>query len=256
MIHPTAIIDKKAEIDRDVEIGPYSVVRDNVTIGSGTTIGPHVVIDANVAIGSNCRIFQFASVGAVPQDLKFRGEKTYVKIGDHCIIREFVTINRGTELGGGVTEVGESSLLMAYVHVAHDCKIGKMGILANCATLAGHITLGDYVSIGGLTAIHQFVKIGNYAYVGGASAVVKDIPPYVLAAGDRAKLQGLNKVGLSRHGFSDETINTLKKAYRILFRIGLTQKEAIERINAEVAQIPEVLRFVDFIKSSDRGVTR
>jgi UDP-N-acetylglucosamine acyltransferase len=256
MIHPTAIIDKKAQIDRDVEIGPYSVIRGNVTIGSGTVVGPHVVIDANVVIGSNCKIFQFASVGAVPQDLKFKGGETSVKIGDRCIIREFVTINRGTELGGGVTEVGESSLLMAYVHVAHDCKIGKMGILANCATLAGHISLGDYVSIGGLTAIHQFVKIGDYAYVGGASAVVKDIPPYVLAAGDRAKLQGLNKVGLNRHGFSDETINTLKKAYRILFRIGLTQKEAIERINAEVAQIPEVLRFVDFIKSSDRGVTR
>jgi UDP-N-acetylglucosamine acyltransferase len=256
MIHPTAIVDKKAEIDPSVEIGPYSVIRDNVTIGSRTVVGPHVVIDANVVIGSDCKIFQFASVGAVPQDLKFRGEKTYVKIGDRCIIREFVTINRGTELGGGITEVGESSLLMAYVHVAHDCKIGKMGILANCATLAGHITLGDFVSIGGLTAIHQFVRIGDYAYVGGASAVVKDIPPYVLAAGDRAKLQGLNKVGLSRHGFSDETINILKKAYRILFRIGLTQKEAIDRVGAEVAQIPEVLRFVDFIKLSDRGVTR
>jgi UDP-N-acetylglucosamine acyltransferase len=256
MIHSTAIIDKKAEIDRDVEIGPYTIIRANVAIGGGSVIGPHVVIDENVSIGSNCRVFQFASVGAVPQDLKFRGEQTFVRIGDHCIIREFVTINRGTELGGGVTEIGDSSLLMAYVHVAHDCRIGKMGILANCATLAGHITLGNYVSIGGLTAIHQFVKIGDYAYVGGASAVVKDIPPYVLAAGDRAKLQGLNKVGLSRHGFANETIAVLKKAYRILFRIGLTQKEAIERIKAEIEQIPEVVQLVDFIRSSDRGVTR
>lgn len=256
MIHPTAIIDKNAQIDKNVEIGPYSIIRDNVSIGKNSVIGPHVVIERNVTIGSGCRIFQFASVGAIPQDLKFKGEETHVKIGDNTVIREFVTINRGTELGGGITEIGENSLLMAYCHVAHDCKIGKMGILANCATLAGHITLGDYVSIGGLTAIHQFVKVGDYAYIGGASAVVKDIPPYVLAAGDRARLQGLNKVGLKRHGFSDDVINTIKKAYRILFRLGLTQKEALERARAEVAQIPEVVRFTDFIRSSDRGVTR
>ncbi len=256
MIHPTAIIDKNAQIDKNVEIGPYSIIRDNVSIGKNSVIGPHVVIERNVTIGSGCRIFQFASVGAIPQDLKFKGEETHVKIGNNTVIREFVTINRGTELGGGITEIGENSLLMAYCHVAHDCKIGKMGILANCATLAGHITLGDYVSIGGLTAIHQFVKVGDYAYIGGASAVVKDIPPYVLAAGDRARLQGLNKVGLKRHGFSDDVINTIKKAYRILFRLGLTQKEALERARAEVAQIPEVVRFTDFIRSSDRGVTR
>lgn len=256
MIHPTAIVDKGAEIGRDVEIGPYTVVRGNVAIGDNTHIGPHVVIDRNVTLGAGCRVFQFASVGAVPQDLKFKGEETYVNIGDRTVIREFVTVNRGTALGGGVTEVGESSLLMAYCHVAHDCKIGKMGILANCATLAGHITLGDFVSVGGLTAIHQFVSVGDYAYIGGASAVVKDIPPYVLAAGDRARLQGLNKVGLKRHGFDDHVITTVKKAYRILFRLGLTQKEALERVRAEVEQIPEVTHFTDFIRSSDRGVTR
>jgi len=256
MIHPTAIIDKDARIGNNVEIGPYSIVSGNVSIGENTVIGPHAVIEENVTIGSGCRIFQFASVGAVPQDLKFKGEETFVKIGDNTVIREFVTINRGTELGGGVTEIGESSLLMAYCHVAHDCIIGKMGILANCATLAGHITLGNFVSIGGLTAIHQFVNVGDYAYIGGASAVVKDVPPYMLAAGDRARLQGLNKVGLKRHGFSEDTISAVKKAYRILFRIGLTRKEAIERVRAEVVQIPEVAYLIDFVSSSDRGVTR
>ena len=256
MIHPTAIIDEDARIGDNVEIGPYSIVRGNVSIAENTVIGPHAVIEENVTIGSGCRIFQFASVGAIPQDLKFKGEETYVKIGDNTVIREFVTINRGTELGGGITEIGESSLLMAYCHVAHDCVIGKMGILANCATLAGHITLGNFVSIGGLTAIHQFVNVGDYAYIGGASAVVKDVPPYMLAAGDRARLQGLNKVGLKRHGFSEETINAVKKAYRILFRIGLTRKEAIERVRAEVVQIPEVAYLIDFVISSDRGVTR
>ncbi|MFO7962473.1 MAG: acyl-ACP--UDP-N-acetylglucosamine O-acyltransferase [Desulfobacterales bacterium] len=256
MIHPTAIIDKQAQIGNNVEIGPYTIVRDNVVIGDNSVIGPHVVIERNVSIGSWCRIFQFASVGAIPQDLKYRGEETYVTIGDHTVVREFVTINRGTELGGGRTEIGDSCLLMAYCHIAHDCRIGKLGILANCATLAGHVTLGDYVSIGGLTAVHQFVTIGNYAYIGGASAVVKDIPPYVLAAGDRARLQGLNKVGLKRHGFSDEVIGPIKKAYRIIFRLGLTRKEAVERVKAEVEQTPEVGYLLDFVRGSERGITR
>ncbi len=258
MIHPTAVIDKRVQIDENVEIGPYTVIRENVVIGKGTVIGPHVVIDPNVTIGSGCRIFQFASVGGVPQDLKFKGEETFVKIGNNTVVREFVTINRGTELGGGITQVGDNTLLMAYVHVAHDCKIGNMAILANCATLAGHITLGDYVSIGGLTAIHQFVQVGDHAYVGGASAVVKDIPPYVIAAGDRSTIQlhGLNKVGLKRRGFTDEQINFIKKAYRILFRIGLTVNEAVERVKAEVEQTPEVVNLVEFVKRSERGVSR
>ncbi len=256
MIHPTAIIDKKAEIDRNVRVGPYSIIRQDVVIGSGTVIGPHVVIEPYVTIGSDCRIFQFASIGAIPQDLKFKGEKTFVNIDNGTVVREFVTINRGTESGGGTTQVGAKSLLMAYAHVAHDCRIGKMGILANCATLAGHVTLGDFVTLGGLAAVHQFVRIGDYAYIGGASAVVKDIPPYVIAAGDRVKLHGLNKVGLKRHGFSDETVSSIKKAYRILFRIGLTLNEAIERVKAEVEQTPEVSGLIEFIKSSERGITR
>lgn len=256
MIHPTAIIDPKADIDSNVDVGPHSIIGENVQIGSGTVVGPHVVIQPYVEIGPDCHIFQFASIGAVPQALKFEGEETYVKIGRGTVIREFVTINRGTGFGGGITEVGEENFLMAYVHIAHDCKTGRKAILANNATLAGHIILEDFVTVGGLVAIHQFVRIGNYAYVGGKSAVVKDIPPYVIAAGDRAKLHGLNSVGLKRHGFSQETLSLLKKAYRIIFRIGLTLNEAIERVKAEVEQVPEVKDLIRFIKSSKRGITR
>jgi len=256
MIHPTAIIDSKADIDSNVDVGPYSIVGANVQIGSGTVIGPHVVIQPYVEIGPDCHIFQYASIGAVPQALKFQGEETYVKIGRGTVIREFVTVNRGTGFGGELTEVGEENLLMAYVHIAHDCKTGRKVILANNATLAGHIVIEDFVTVGGLVAIHQFVRIGNYAYIGGKSAVVKDIPPYVIAAGDRAKLHGLNSVGLKRHEFSQETLSSLKKAYRIIFRIGLTLNEAIERVKAEVEQVPEVDDMIRFIKSSERGITR
>ncbi len=256
MIHPTAIIDSKADIDSNVDVGPYSIVGANVQIGSGTVIGPHVVIQPYVEIGPDCHIFQYASIGAVPQALKFQGEETYVKIGRGTVIREFVTVNRGTGFGGEITEVGEENLLMAYVHIAHDCKTGRKVILANNATLAGHIVIEDFVTVGGLVAIHQFVRIGNYAYIGGKSAVVKDIPPYVIAAGDRAKLHGLNSVGLKRHEFSQETLSSLKKAYRIIFRIGLTLNEAIERVKAEVEQAPEVNDLIRFIQSSERGITR
>lgn len=256
MIHPTAIIDTKADIDSNVDVGPHSIIGANVQIGSGTVVGPHVVIQPHVEIGTDCHIFQYASIGAIPQALKFQGEETYVKIGRGTVIREFVTVNRGTGFGGEITEVGEENFLMAYVHIAHDCKTGRNVILANNATLAGHIVIEDFVTVGGLVAIHQFVRIGSYAYIGGKSAVVKDITPYVIAAGDRAKLHGLNRVGLKRHGFSQETLSSLKKAYRIIFRIGLTLNEAIERVKAEVEQIPEVNDLIRFIKSSKRGITR
>ncbi len=256
MIHPTALVDPKAEIDANVTIGPYAIIREHVNIGAGTIIGPHAAIDPYTTIGPDCRIFQFASVGATPQAIKFGGEETYARIGRGTVIREFVTINRGTGFGGGVTEVGEENFLMAYCHIAHDCKTGRQVILANNATLAGHITIEDYVTIGGLTAIHQFVRIGKYAYVGGKSAVVKDIPPYVIAAGDRATLHGLNKVGLKRRGMTEETLSALKKTYRIIFRFGLTLNESIARVKAEVDQVPEVIQFIDFIQSSSRGITR
>jgi UDP-N-acetylglucosamine acyltransferase len=256
MIHPTAIIDPGAEIGADVSIGPYAIISGDVRIGEGTEIGPYTTIDRYVNIGPGCRIFPYASIGAAPQDLKFHGEKTTLIIGRNTIIREFVTINRGTESGGGVTEVGEENYLMAYTHIAHDCKTGRQVILANNSTLAGHVDIGDNVTVGGLVAIHQFVKIGDHAYIGGKSAVVKDIPPYVIAAGDRATLHGLNNVGLKRKNFSKATLQELKKTYRIFFRIGLTVKQASERVKAEVEQIPEVVNFTRFIKESSRGITR
>ncbi len=256
MIHPTAIIDPGADIGENVTIGPFAIVKSDVAIGANTVIGPYSVIDQYVTIGEDCQISQYASIGGAPQDLKFHGEKTYLTIGSGTIIREFVTINRGTGAGGGITQVGEENYLMAYTHIAHDCKTGRKVILANNSTLAGHVEIQDHATVGGLVAIHQFVKIGNYAYIGGKSAVVKDIPPYVIAAGDRATLHGLNNVGLKRHHFTSATLSELKKAYRIFFRIGLTVTQAAERAKAEVEQIPEVVNFIRFIQESSRGVTR
>lgn len=257
MIHPTAIINPGAELDSTVSVGPYTVIGDNVFVGAGTVIGPHVVIDPFTTIGPDCHLYQYAAVGAIPQDLKFGGEKSYLKIGRGTVLREFVTVHRGTAAGRGVTEIGEDCFLMAYTHIAHDCKIGRKVVLANNATLAGHITVGDYATIGGLVAIHQFVSIGPHAFIGGMSGVSKDIPPYVIASGTpRVSLHGLNIVGLKRHGFSDKTISRLKKAYRIIFRIGLTVNQAVDRVRAEVDQAPEVVTFIEFIQSSQRGITR
>lgn len=255
-IHPTAIVDPNAELGPDVEVGPYAIIGPHVHIGAGTRIGAHTVIDPYVRIGEGCQIFQFAAIGAPPQSVKFQGEESWVNIAPHCVVREFVTIHRGTAFGGGLTEIGEKCFLMAYTHVAHDCIVGREVIMANNTTLAGHITIGDHATIGGLVAIHQFVRIGDYAFIGGKSAVVKDIPPYVIAAGDRAVLHGLNSVGLKRHGFTPQTLSLLKKTYRIIFRIGLTLNEALERVKAEVEQAPEVTAFIEFIQASQRGITR
>lgn len=256
MIHPTAVVDKNANIDADVTIGPYSVIAADVAIGRGTVIGPHVVVEPYVTIGPRCHIFQYASIGAIPQTVSWGAEKSFVVIGGGTVIREFVTINRGTKSGGGTTQVGEDNFLMAYCHIAHDCHLGRRVILANNTTLAGHITIGDFATVGGLTAVHQFVRIGEYAFVGGTSGVAKDIPPYVLAWGNRARLYGLNAVGLKRHGFSPETLAILKKVYRTVFRIGLTLNEAIERVRAEVEMIPQVVAFIEFLETTKRGLTR
>jgi UDP-N-acetylglucosamine acyltransferase len=237
-------------------VGPYAIIGENVTIGPGTQIMSHVVIDPYVQIGANCKIFQFAALGAQPQAVKFKNEETWVKIGDNCMIREFVTIHRGTAEGGGLTLVGSNCLIMNYAHIAHDCKVGNNVIMSNNATLAGHIIVGDHAILGGLVAIHQFVRVGEHAYIGGKSAVVKDIPPYVIASGDRATLHGLNKVGLQRHGFSPSAVAQLKKAYRLIFRFGLTLNEAIERVEAEVEPVPEIKTLIAFIKASERGITR
>ncbi len=257
MIHPTAVIDPGAEIDSDVEIGPYAVIAGDVRIHAGTVIGSHVTIDQFTTIGPDCRIFQHAAIGAVPQALKYEGEKTFVKVGRGTIIREFVTIHRGTGFGGGITEIGEENFLMAYAHIAHDCFTGRKVIFANAASLGGHIRIGDFATLGAFVAVHQFARIGDYAFIGAVSGVSKDIPPYVLASGTpRAKLHGLNIVGLKRHGLGPKAFLPLKRAYRIIFRLGLTLNEAIERVVAEVDQTPEVVNLIEFIKSSERGISR
>ena len=256
-IHSTAIIDKSAEIADNVTIGPYCIIGPKVIIGEGTVLGSHVVIHSHTRVGKYCQIYSFSSIGAPPQDLKYKGEESWVEIGDYNIIREYVTVNRGTVAGGGITSVGNYNLIMAYVHIAHDCKIGNHVILANVATLGGHVEIEDYAIVGGIVAVHQFVKIGAYSIIGGASATVKDIPPYVMASGNRVKLYGLNVIGLKRHGFKLEVINALKKAYKILIHAPITLKEAIKRIKEDnIFSLPEVAHFVKFIENSKRGVPR
>jgi UDP-N-acetylglucosamine acyltransferase len=260
MIHKTAIIHPDAEIGKGVSIGPYSIIKGNVKIKNNTIIESHVVIESFTEIGENCRIFQFASIGGIPQDLKFKGEESYLIIGNNNIIREFVTINRGTKGGGGVTRIGDGNLIMAYTHIAHDCNIGDNVILANCATLAGHIIIEDYAIIGGLVPIQQFVRIGAHAYIGGLTGIIKDVPPYTISSasssGNRARLFGINVIGLRRRGFPSKIIEDLKKCYRITFKSGLTIKNAIDRIKKEIEPSKEVSHFIEFIESSRIGVVR
>jgi UDP-N-acetylglucosamine acyltransferase len=257
MIHSTAIIDPEAEIEEGVEIGPYSVIEKGVFIGGGTKIGSHVVIREGTQIGKRCQIFQFASIGEAPQAFAYKGEKTFLLIGDENIVREFVTLHRGTLYGGGKTVIGNGNYFMAYSHVAHDCQIGNQVLLYNGATLAGHILIEDYAIIGGLSAVHQFCQIGTHAFISGLTGVPLDIPPYMLAAGNRAKLFGLNTVGLKRHHFSEETLKALKKAYRIIFRSGLTLGKAVKAVEEdEISQTPEVQHLLYFIQHSKRGISR
>jgi len=257
MIHPTAIVDPKAEIGEGVDIGPYSVIEKGVVIDQETKVGPHVIIREGTRIGKRCRIFQFSSVGEAPQFSGYKGEKTFLQIGDENIIREFVTLHRGTVKGGGKTVIGNKNFFMAYSHVAHDCQIGNEVIMSNAATLAGHIVIEDWAIIGGLVAVHQFIRVGAYAIIGGFSGVLLDIPPYTKAQGDRAKLFGLNTVGLKRANFSEETLKALKKAYRIIFRSGLTLEKAIKKVGEdEIFRTPEVQHLLDFIQHSKRGITR
>ena len=257
MIHPTAIVDPKAEMGRGVEIGPYAVIEKDVLIGEDTRIGPHVVIREGTRIGKRCQVFQFASIGEAPQFLGYKGEKTFLQIGDQNIMREFVTLHRGTAKGGGKTVIGDNNYLMAYAHVAHDCQIGNEVIMANGASLGGHIVIESGAIIGGLAAIHQFCRVGAYAIIGGLTGVLLDIPPYTKAQGDRAKLFGLNTIGLRRANFSEETLKALKKAYRIIFRSGLTLAKAMKAVEEDnIFQIPEVQHLHQFIRHSKRGICR
>jgi UDP-N-acetylglucosamine acyltransferase len=258
MIHPSAVIDNSAQLAADVEVGPYAIIGKQVTIGSGTKIGSHAVIGNWTTIGEHNQIFHQSSVGAAPQDLKYRGEETWTRIGDKNIIREFSTIHRGTVTGHGETVIGNGNLFMAYSHVAHDCRIGNGVVMANVATLAGHVTVEDNVILGGLVAVHQFSTIGAYAMIGGGTMIGLDIIPYTIATpGKRdAKLRGLNLIGLKRRGFSDEAISNLKKAYKTLFMANLKLPDAIARIKSEISASPEVDNLLAFIERSERGICR
>lgn len=255
MIDERAIIDPSAKIAPNVTIGPWSMVGPEVEIGEGTTIGPHVVIKCSTVIGRNNKIGQFASLGEDPQHLNYKGEKTLLKIGDNNIIREFCTLNRGTIQGGGVTNVGDNNFLMAYVHIAHDCKVNDHAIFVNNASLAGHVTVQDYATIGAFVGIHQFCTIGAYSFIT-AAMVGKDVPPYVMVTGNTASVCGLNVVGLKRRGFSSQTITLLRRAYNIMFRRGLEMKQASLELEDMLADCPEVQLFLDAMNNSTRGLVR
>ncbi|TCP12151.1 acyl-[acyl-carrier-protein]--UDP-N-acetylglucosamine O-acyltransferase [Crenobacter luteus] len=255
-IHPTAIVDPKARIASDVEIGAYSIVGPNVSIDSGTWIGPHVVIEGHTSIGKNNRVFQFCSLGAAPQDKKYAGEPTRLEIGDNNTIREFCTFNVGTAQDVGVTRLGNDNWVMAYVHMAHDCQVGNHTIFANNATLAGHVHVGDWVILGGFTSVHQFTVIGDHAMTAFSSAVAQDVPPFVMAAGNRAKPAGINAEGLKRRGFSPEAIRAVKNAYKAIYRQGLSYEDARARIEDEATRVPELAPFTRFFALSERGIIR
>lgn len=255
-IHPTAIVAPGAQLDSTVEVGPYAVIGPQVKIGAHTRIGAHAVIENDTTLGERNRISQFASVGSVPQDLKYAGEDTALMIGDDNLIREFTTLNIGTAGGSGVTRIGNKNLFMTSSHVAHDCVVGNGCVIANCAALAGHVELGNHVTLGGLSAVHQFSRIGDYAFIAGGAMVVMDVPPYCTAQGDRAELVGLNTVGLTRHGYGEAQLGRIKEAYKLVFRSKLSITEAVERLRAEQAGHPEIALFLEFITSSKRGLTR
>lgn len=258
MIHPSAIIDSSAKIAADVEVGPYAIIGREVSIGAGTKVGPHAVIGDWTEIGCNNQIFHQTSVGAPPQDLKYKNEETWTRIGDNNVIREFATIHRGTVTGHGETVVGNNNLMMSYSHVAHDCRLGNGIVMANSATLAGHVTVEDNVILGGLVAVHQFSTIGAYSMIGGGTLIGLDIPPYMIATSGKrdAKLRGLNLIGLKRRGFSEESIKNLKTAYKTLFLAHLKLPDAISRIREEIIGCAEVDNLLAFIERSQRGICR
>lgn len=256
-IHPTAIIDVEASITSDLEVGPYSIIGAGVTIGPGCVIGPHMRIEGPTAIGERNRFFGQSSVGTGPQDLKFKGERTELVIGNDNTFREFVTLNRGTAGGGGISTIGNSNFFMAYSHVAHDCHVGSNVIFANNATLAGHVTVGDFATVGAFCAVHQFCRVGDHAFIGGFTVVTQDALPYVKTVGNRpAKTYGINTIGLQRKGFPDETIKALQRAYRLLRQSKLRLEDALMQIESDLGLYPEVRYFVEFIRGAERGIIR
>jgi UDP-N-acetylglucosamine acyltransferase len=256
MIHPTAIVHPGAKLGRDVSVGAYSIIGEHVEIGEGTSIGPHVLIEGRTRVGAQNRIFAFSSLGGTPQDKKYGGEPTALEIGDRNTIREYCTFNCGTAQDAGTTRIGNDNWIMAYVHIAHDCQVGNHTVFANVATLAGHVHVGDYAILGGFTGAHQFVSIGAHSITGVATVLLQDLPPYVMAAGNTAKPFGINSEGLKRRGFSAEKIAAVKKAYKTLYRGGLTLEDARKKIAAEVAGCPELQLLLDFLERSRRGIIR
>ncbi len=256
MIHPQAIIDPSAKLAEGVSVGAFSVIGAGVEIGAGTRIASHVVIDGPARIGSDNRIYAFAAIGGDPQDKKYAGEATSLVIGDRNVIREYCTLNRGTAQDGGLTRLGDDNWIMAYVHIAHDCRIGSHTIFANSASLAGHVTVEDHVILGGFTLLHQFCKVGAHAFTAMNSVISKDVPPFVMVSGHMARPHGLNSEGLKRRGFSPETLSQLRKAYKILYRSGLTLEQAIEQLQGLDGAVAEVDRLVAFLKDVTRGIVR
>lgn len=255
-IHPTALVAAGADLDDDVEVGPYAMIGPRVRIAGGSRIGPYSVVEGRTTLGRNNVVFHHVSIGAAPQDLKYRGEDTEVVIGDHNTLREFVTVHLGTAGGGGLTCLGDHNLVMNYSHIAHDSHVGSHNVVANGAQLAGHVTIEDYVVVGALVGIHQHVRIGESAILGAGAMVSQDVPPYCNATGDRAVLFGLNLVGLKRRGFSAELVSSIKKAYRIIFRSSLRLADAIARARTELAPSPQIEHFLAFLEKSERGVCR
>lgn len=255
MIHPTAIVDPGAQLGEGVEVGPYCVVGPHARVGDGARLMSHVVLDGWITIGRQCRIFPFASLGTQTQDLKYRGGKTFVEIGDQTTIREYVTVNSGTN-EGETTRVGAGCLIMAYAHVAHACQVGNGVIMANGATLAGHIVVEDQAIVGGLSAVHQFVKIGRMCMIGGMTRITQDCPPYMIIEGNPAQVFGPNTVGLKRKNVDENAQHLLKQAYKLLYRSGLSTSQALEKIKAEVAPCEEIRHLVDFIEKSERGIVK
>ncbi len=257
MIDPTAIVHPDTSIDSDVAIGPYSVINKDVSIGSGTVIGSHSVINGPTKIGSNNKIFHFCSIGEDPQDKKYdKDSNSYLEIGSGNTIREYVSINRGTSDGGGTTSIGNNNWIMAYVHIAHDCKVGNNSIFANNSTLAGHVSIGDFVILGGFTGVHQFCRVGSYSFSAISSVITKDVPPFLLVSGNTAKPTGLNREGLKRNNFNVKDINELKKAYRIIYRDGRVLSDALKKLLKMSKDSKEVEQMYLFISSSERGIVR
>jgi UDP-N-acetylglucosamine acyltransferase len=254
-IHKTAIVSPEAKIGNNVEIGPYSIIEDDVIIQDNTKILSNVLIASGTRIDKNCKIFHGAVLGTIPQDLKFAGEKTTLEIGSDTVIREYATLNRGT-VDRRKTVIGSNCFIMAYAHIAHDCMIGNNVIIANAVNMAGHITIEDYVGIGGMVPIHQFVKIGTQTFIGGGYRVPKDVPPYILAAGEPLRYAGLNSVGLNRRGIRKDVQSALKKAYRYIYRSNLNLNEALDKIEQEIDPFDEIKHLVSFIKHSERGIIR